>query len=228
MTSGQKTLELTLPKSLVDHLCLDQTAPLFVGKGQTIIAEHKPVNALFLIVQGWATARLSIGTGNTQILGVLGAGSLAGLPLFGQSSSDNYSVAALQDSYMYKLNADEIKRAASEDEDVWLWLSRSLTREARCLQHQVTALGQHPARGRLAFALLQFLAVAQQQGETAVGQTINLPMTQEDIGNMTGLTNVSISKLMVAFRQEGLIDYGRGRFIIRDVAGLESLCGMSL
>ena len=76
--------------------------------------------------------------------------------------------------------------------------------------------------------MLRIIDVAQQTGETAIDRTIRLPMTQEEIGNMLGLTNVSISKLMSAFRKEGLIDYGRNRITVRDVDALSQICGMSL
>lgn len=53
-------------------------------------------------------------------------------------------------------------------------------------------------------------------------------MTQDDIGNMLGLTNVSISKLMSAFRKDGLIDYSRNRIVIKNVEALSEICGMEM
>ncbi|MEM7727646.1 MAG: Crp/Fnr family transcriptional regulator [Pseudomonadota bacterium] len=216
-----------LPSALVEGLQLSKHRRSDIGRGRSIIADGRPVTAVFLISEGYAVSKMSIDTGDTQILDILGPGSFAGLSQLDEIGSD-FSAIALQDAKAYRIDIDTLQHVCAGDEALSRWLAETLARQTQRTQRHLTALGQLPARGRLAFVMLRILDVAQQMGETALHKTIRLPMTQEEIGNMLGLTNVSISKLMSAFRKEGLIDYGRNRIVVHDAEALSEICGMQL
>lgn len=218
----------TLPDALVTALDLSPQRLATIDRGRSIIASSQPLDAVYLISEGWAVSKLSIETGDTQILDILGAGSLAGITRLSDDAQDDYAAIALQSLKAYRIDINRLKTVCAQDEALARWLSQTLSRQSQRMQRHITALGQLPARGRLAFAMLRILEVARQAGGDVINETIRLPMTQEEIGNMLGLTNVSISKLMSAFRKDGLIDYGRNRIIIRDVEALSEICGMSL
>ena len=215
-----------LPPELVRELRLSRYRRAQIARGRSLIAAGQDVDSVYLISEGWAVARLEIGTGDTQILDILGPGSLAGLSRLEDAPNTGYSAIALQEVRAYPIPIADLMDACSRDEDLMQWLSDMQSRNAKRAQHHIAALGRLPARGRLAFALLRILDVAQQTGTRAVDTQIRLPMTQEEIGNMLGLTNVSISKLMSAFRKEGWIDYGRNRILVHDIDALSEICGM--
>ena len=217
-----------LPAGLADALHLSRYRRVRIPRGRSMIASGQDVDTLYLISEGWAVARLLINTGDTQILDILGPGSLAGLSRIEDVPNAGYSAIALQDVMAYPLPVNALRKACADQTEFAEWLSDMQSREARRAQRHITALGRLPARGRLAFAMLRIMDIAQQNGEKAVDTQIRLPMTQEEIGNMLGLTNVSISKLMSAFRKEGLIDYGRNRILVHDIAALSEISGMQL
>jgi len=217
-----------LPADLVNGLQLSSSNCARIDRGRSIITDGQPITSVFLISEGWAISRLSIKTGDTQILDILGPGSFVGLSRLKNTGLDGYSGIALQNLKAYRIDINALRSLCSEDERLSRWLNDTLAGQMQRAQRHITALGQLPARGRLAFVMLRILDVAQQTGQSVVGETINLPMTQEEIGNMLGLTNVSISKMMSAFRSEGLIEYGRNRIVIRDVDGLTDICGMEM
>ncbi len=217
-----------LPRELVTALNLTRAGRTTIGRGRSIISAHAETTHVYLISEGWAVSKLDIDTGDKQILDILGPGSFAGISRIDEIATDEYSAVALQDVSAYKIDADLLQRVCAESEALSGWLSERLAHEVQRSQRHIAALGRLPARGRLAFVMLRIMDVAQQTGEVAVDKTIRLPMTQEEIGNMLGLTNVSISKLMSAFRKEGLIDYGRNRIVVRNVQALSDICGMSL
>ena len=196
--------------------------------GRSIIGTRAETTHIYLISEGWAVSKLDIDTGDKQILDILGPGSFAGLSRMDEIATDEYSAVALQDVQAYRIPVDALQRVCASSDALGAWLSERLAHEVQRAQRHIAALGRLPARGRLAFVMLRIIDVAQQTGETAIDKTIRLPMTQEEIGNMLGLTNVSISKLMSAFRKEGLIDYGRNRIVVRNVEALSAICGMSL
>lgn len=217
-----------LPGALVDVLGLSTADRVTVNQGRSMIPDGQAFNAVFLISEGWAVSKLAINTGDTQILNILGPGSFAGIGRLDDTSLSDYSAVALQDLWAYKIDLYALQSICSKDEVLSRWLSDLLMRRTQRTQRHLTALGQLPARGRLAFMMLRILDVAQQTGHSAIGEAIRLPMTQEEIGNMLGLTNVSISKMMSAFRKDGLIDYRRNRIVIHDVKALSEICGMEM
>ena len=217
-----------LPDALVNALQLSRHRRVQINRGRSMIAPGQNVDSVFLIAEGWAVARLRIQTGDTQILDILGPGSIAGLSRLEDAPNPGYSAIALQEVYAYPIDIRRLLDVCAQDPSLLAWLTDMQSREAKRAQRHIAALGRLPARGRLAFAMLRIIDVAQQTGASAVDTQIRLPMTQEEIGNMLGLTNVSISKLMSAFRKEGMIDYGRNRILVHDVAALSEICGMTL
>lgn len=217
-----------LPAALVNGLNLSYSNCSRFDRGRSIVSDSHPITSIFLISEGWAVSKLSIKTGDTQILDILGPGSFVGMSRLSDADFDNHSEITLQSLKAYRIDMSGLKSLCSEDGQLSRWLTDTLARQTQRAQRHITALGQLPARGRLAFVMLRILDIAQQTGESVVGETIKLPLTQEEIGNMLGLTNVSISKMMSAFRNEGLIDYGRNRIVIRDVQGLTNICGMEM
>ncbi|MGB3457142.1 MAG: Crp/Fnr family transcriptional regulator [Litorimonas sp.] len=215
-----------LPTALVDALQLSRHRRSDIARGRSIIAEGQSVQAVFLVSEGWAVSKMSIDTGDTQILDILGAGSFAGLSQLDDPGPGDYSAVALQEVKAYRIEVEQLKSICASDQALSLWLAETLARQTQHMQRHLTALGQLPARGRLAFAMLRILEVSQQSGRNMTHKIIRLPMTQEEIGNMLGLTNVSISKMMSAFRREGLIDYGRNRIVVHNVEALSEICGM--
>jgi CRP-like cAMP-binding protein len=216
-----------LPTALIDALDLSADNLTIIEPGHHTVEEGSALDAIFLIADGWATSQMKINTGDSQTLDIMGPGTIAGLCRLDDVSLAAYSITILQKIHAYQLNVDALTTACSQDEELSRWLMSLLVRQTQRTQRHLTALGQLPARGRLAFVMLRILAVAQQMGQPTNGQAIPLPMTQDIIGNMLGLTNVSVSKIMTSFRKEGLIDYSRNRFIIKNVAALSDICGMT-
>ena len=216
-----------LPTALIDALDLSADNLTTIEPGRHAVEDGTVLDAIFLIVDGWATSQMTINTGDSQTLDIMGPGTIAGLCRLDDVSLAAYSVTILQKVYAYRMDVGALTTACSQDEALSRWLSTLLVRQSQKTQRHLTALGQLPARGRLAFVMLRILAVAQQMGQPNHGHAIPLPMTQDIIGNMLGLTNVSVSKIMTSFRKDGLIDYSRSRFIIKNVAALSDICGMT-
>jgi CRP/FNR family transcriptional regulator, nitrogen oxide reductase regulator len=49
---------------------------------------------------------------------------------------------------------------------------------------------------------------------------IDLPLSREDIGQMTGTTLYTVSRVISRFEADGILDAGRQRMVIRNPHGL--------
>jgi CRP-like cAMP-binding protein len=67
---------------------------------------------------------------------------------------------------------------------------------------------------RVAHALLR---LAQQAGrKVESGVEIDFPISRQDVAEMTGATLHTVSRILSAWEQQGLIEGGRQRIVLRD------------
>jgi CRP-like cAMP-binding protein len=74
---------------------------------------------------------------------------------------------------------------------------------------------------RVAHALLRLAGEA--GARTAAGTLIDFPITRQDIAEMTGTTLHTVSRIMSAWEASGLVEGGRQRVLVRDLARLSAL-----
>lgn len=70
------------------------------------------------------------------------------------------------------------------------------------------------------------LRLAAQTGRAVEGGTLlDLPLTRQDLAEMTGTTLYSVSRLLSAWEAEGLVASGRGRVVLRSPEALAARVG---
>lgn len=74
-----------------------------------------------------------------------------------------------------------------------------------------------PVEQRLARALLR---TASEIGETEPDGALCVPVTRQDLADVTGITLYTVSRLMSRWTSEGLIRPTRGRVILRGLNGI--------
>ncbi len=85
----------------------------------------------------------------------------------------------------------------------------------------VEQLSAHPVEQRIASALLN---LAQRVGERKGNAVlIQMPLSRQDLADMTGTTPETVSRTMAQFRDAGLIRTGRRWTAVLDPAGLEKI-----
>jgi CRP-like cAMP-binding protein len=89
------------------------------------------------------------------------------------------------------------------------------------LQVQYRQLATEKVERRVARALLR---LGEQAGRrTEAGILIDLPLSREDIAQMTGTTLYTVSRIISRFEADGLVEAGRQHIVIRDVQALTSI-----
>jgi CRP-like cAMP-binding protein len=89
------------------------------------------------------------------------------------------------------------------------------------LQVQYRQLATEKVERRVARALLR---LGEQAGRrTDAGVLIDLPLSREDIAQMTGTTLYTVSRIISRFEADGLVEAGRQHIVIRDPQALTSI-----
>ena len=89
------------------------------------------------------------------------------------------------------------------------------------LQAQYRQLATENVERRVARALLRL--VAQAGRRTDAGVLIDLPLSREDIAQMTGTTLFTVSRIISRFEANGIVEGGRQRMVIRNPHALMSV-----
>jgi CRP-like cAMP-binding protein len=93
--------------------------------------------------------------------------------------------------------------------------------EGAIFREWVVNVGRRNARGRIAHLLCELAARLETAGQT--GGVYELPITQEQIADATGMTSVHTNRTIQALRKEGLISWSGGRLVVHNEAALKAL-----
>jgi CRP-like cAMP-binding protein len=93
--------------------------------------------------------------------------------------------------------------------------------EGAIFREWVVNVGRRNARARIAHLLCELAVRLQAAGE--IRDVYELPITQEQIADATGMTPVHTNRTIQALRKEGLISWSGGRLAVHDWAALRSI-----
>lgn len=101
-----------------------------------------------------------------------------------------------------------------------LWFATVL--DAALHREWIFRIGRLDAQERLAHFLCETYYRLMAVGRAADGR-YDLPMTQQDLGEATGLTSVHVNRILRRLREEGLVTVARGKVEIADLPRLSRL-----
>jgi len=100
-------------------------------------------------------------------------------------------------------------------------IARYLARHLQLLQWVQMARHQYSAERQIANIVMH---LGQNFGHsTAAGQQIDVPLTQDQLADMAGVSRQAINKPLQSWKQQGWIDYQYGRLRINEMTALEKI-----
>lgn len=184
-----------------------------------LVREGEPPRAhCSLIVSGLAYRHKLTVEGARQIVSLHLRGDILDLQHLFLNIAD-HSVQALTELEVWELDREALQTLALEFPSVGraLWVEGLV--DASIFREWILNVGRRDARSRIAHILCE-LAVRMQAAGVIGNERFELPMTQEQIGDATGLTSVHVNRTIKALKTDGLIDH-TGRWIsIRDWKGI--------
>jgi CRP-like cAMP-binding protein len=169
-----------------------------------IVREREKVTQSCVLLSGFAIRHKIIVGGARQIVAVQMKGDLVDLQNSFLGIAD-HGVQLLTDSLVAYIPADAIKTLAFERPRVGLALWRDTLVDGSVFREWVANVGRRDAHTRIAHLLCEFslrLKVAGMGEETEY----ELPMTQEQLADCTGLTPVHVSRTLKLLEAEKLIE----------------------
>lgn len=190
-----------------------------VRKGMTLVRENERSTELFTLKSGMLIAYMLLDDGSRQILRFIFPGDLVGMAViaFGKAP---HALLALADSVVVPIDRQQVAEIVFRHPRVALALAALEQVERATLTDRLAGLGRLSAKSRVAAVLLDIRDRLRRQDEV-VGNTFTLGLTQEEIGDATGLTAVHVNRMLRQLEDQGLIARANGRVTLLDEARLK-------
>ena len=194
-------------------LVLAMGSPHTVQAGDTLVQSGEAATHLVVLADGWAMRTLD-GPGGRQITAILLPGDVCNLDALTPHTPDE-RVEMLTAGSILTLPVDTARSLARQRPTIAEAFLGLALAERAAVADLAQLLGQRDARERMARVLCRL-------AERLDADEFEWPLTQVQLAQALGITNVHVNRVLKAFRAEGLIALDR-RAIRLDRPALERI-----
>ena len=177
-----------------------------------VIRERDVANHACVLLKGFAVRSKTVANGNRQIVAIHMKGEIVDLQNSLLDVAD-HSVQMLTSGRIAMIPREELLRVAFDRPAIGRALWTDTMVDASIYREWIANIGRRDARTKIAHLLCEFSLRLKVAG---IGEATGyeLPMTQEQIGDATGLTSVHVNRTIKLLEKEGLIDRANPRSIL--------------
>jgi len=176
-----------------------KTAP----KDHFLIREGDEATDCCVLLEGYACRTKTTSSGGRQIVSFHMSGDILDLQLLLLSRAD-HNIQAITDVTFASVPAADMRRIAQEYPRINEALWRDTMIDASVFREWVLNVGRRDSKARVAHMLCEFAARRVAAG-LGSAERFELPMTQQQIADATGLTPVIVSRTLYELGQDGVI-----------------------
>lgn len=183
-------------------------------RGMVVRRENDRAHEIFVLRSGWMYSYALLDDGSRQILRLHFPGDLVGTS-GGAFVTSSDSLVALTDVTLCPFEKGALSVLFEEHPRLAALLFVISQAERVSLTDRLASLGRTSAKARVAALLLDTVDRLRIMNRD-IGNSFHLPLTQEEIGDATGLTAVHVNRMMRVLVEEGLISRTNSRVTINN------------
>jgi len=191
----------------------------FVVPSKTnLYREGSNTDYVYTLFDGWMAMYQTSKEGKRQILRFALPGDFLGFQT-DQNGMVSHSVSALNESIVCGFPRNRLQEMFEDTPSLALRLASMGSRDMNLCQHHQAFRSRKDAYESIAFLLLELFHRTREHMNhhyDPVTNSITFPLTQEDIGDAVGLTNVHVNRILRQFHKLGLINCHHKRLQIID------------
>ncbi len=200
------------------------SASLEIKAGNDLFRPGAPCGEIYYLVDGCIFLYDLLEDGCRQILHfALPGGILGPYP----NMVAIYGARALTDATVRAIPHRSLGPLLEDHAEAGLQLMWSVWKEGNLAYDHLSSIGRRSSRERIARLLLELFVRFRMRWPHHSIEEMHLPLTQEHIGDATGLTNVHVNRVLRHLRDEGIVEFHYLRLRIMnpdklaDVAGID-------
>ncbi|THD35624.1 MAG: Crp/Fnr family transcriptional regulator [Sphingomonas sp.] len=179
-----------------------------VRRGAAIQRENDRVGELFILRKGVMMTSMLLDDGSRQILRFLFPGDMMGLSSLAYREAPE-TITALSDSIVCPFDRSTLSGILAAHPRLGALMMVYSQIERAALTDRLAALGRTSAKARVAAVLIE-MRNRLRMLDKSINATFTLGLTQEEIGDATGLTAVHVNRMLRQIEEDGLIARANG------------------
>ena len=190
-------------------------------KAKDIIVEGFEYKVLHVVESGYAIRYKLLHNGKRQIMNVIMPGDIIGFPACFYEHAV-FSVTAISEMNLHRVPLDDFADlclARARIATALLWFA---AREAAIYAEHIADAGRRAPIERLAHFILEMLTRLRAIGAASADSFV-MPLSQEGIGDVIGLSGPHVNRMLAELKREGLIAMSGSEVKILDRAALQIL-----
>ena len=203
----------------------ESAAPRNYPARSYIFYEGDPGNGVFVVESGLLRIDRTTAHGRIALLDLAIRGSLIGDLSVIDGAPRSASLSTVTESSVRFVPAAAFKEMIAGDPAIQAALIERLARRLRALSTQFLETSTMNAPARIAASLVRLVEIEQTLGRLDADHhgaiDLKLPISQEELGQWSGLAREGAVKGLTTLRSIGLIETGRKRVRITDIDELE-------
>ena len=201
---------------------LESSMPRSVEEGGFFFLQGDPATHAYVLVEGRVKMIQITPNGQQITMRILTPGqTYAGIALLNPRAGYPATAQAVENSTALAWGTAHLRELVEKDPSISLNVMSLMHGYISELQERQKALVTDRVEQRIARILLKL--AAQSGRKIDEGVLIDLPITRQDIAEMSGTTLYTVSRTLNEWERSGLLEIGRERVVIREPHGLVSI-----
>jgi CRP-like cAMP-binding protein len=181
---------------------------------QAVVRDGERATECCLIAEGFCYRSKTISDGRRQILSLHIPGEIPDLMSLFLHVMD-HDLTTLMPSRLGFIKHEALQRLHQKRPLVAEIFWRDTLIDAAMFREWIVNVGQRPAPARLAHVIVELRERLKAIGRVE-GNSFEMPLTQEQIGEALGITAVHANRVIRQLREDGIVDVHRGRVTVID------------
>jgi CRP/FNR family transcriptional regulator, cyclic AMP receptor protein len=188
--------------------------------GAVPVSEGDDSGRVILVLSGRLKVSAHSAEGHETVLGFRGRGDLIGELAAIDGEPHMATVESAGPAEIVTLTADRFVEGLRTHPDAAMSVLRTVVARLRDADRKRAEFAEIPADGRVASRLVELAEGASRGVSAEPAAPVTLTITQAEIAGWVGCSREAANRALNRFRDDGLVEVGRGRVVVRDVEGL--------
>ena len=192
-----------------------------IKKGENLFMEREEVKCLYIVLDGFVALYRNSRYGEIKVIFICTDGEALNEVVM-QDEKTSICAKALSDTKLLCIHRSRLQECLGENVELYREIFNSLARKTRRLYHQIgNSNGTYPMEKRLAAKLWK---LARDYGkDISEGKRIGFELTVTFLANMLGAKRETISRIISAWKKDGVVSHENGFITVTDMDRLKSI-----
>lgn len=205
-------------------LLLQATTTRRLKAKEVLFRKGDPGNQLYGILSGSLKVMTTGTDGKDVMFGLMGPGEVLGEIALLDSEERSATIVGVEATELLTLHRRELIPFLEKNPGAAIGLAGVLAARVRRLSERAEDRQTMPLPGRIAKKLI---SLSEEYGKhPIVGGPVEVRLPQQDLADLVGTTRESVNKQLRAWEQEGIVELGRGRVVLKNPDALEAVTKM--